>query len=282
MLFILLTLIPLITRAQLDAPINVGPGVGGSSTNPFYDTPFITVNIAPRGIAEVYLECPHQVLVNRVVFCTIYTKDICGNTVGKAYNKTNWGLRPQWKPVVSTPPTPHLEYKDVGLHSAIYFKRKGMYEFYFTPTIVGTYTLSVQSPAWKTLKVPPVAQSVIVMDRVQYCISLGTMATTTASTLRMEQSLAYQAKEKMNVVIQYPPSVPPSYSTTFQSSVGGVGLQEIAARSPLAPGKGSVGDDLSNDGASYGYYDTRGLPYFEAIQKSEDNLMFCETIAKEF
>eukprot|EP01062_Namystynia_karyoxenos_P066718 TRINITY_DN60655_c0_g1_i1.p1 TRINITY_DN60655_c0_g1~~TRINITY_DN60655_c0_g1_i1.p1 ORF type:complete len:314 (+),score=61.65 TRINITY_DN60655_c0_g1_i1:94-1035(+) len=102
-----------------------------------------TRSVTPDLIEELLLSCTDSVLVNRPVFCEIETRDRCGNPEGAPLNETAFATDVR---LVAGDP-----FRSADLVSAVVHKGGGQgvnkYRFYFTPTVVGVFRVSVSVTA---------------------------------------------------------------------------------------------------------------------------------------
>lgn len=108
---------------------------------PYVDIPTDTTAVSEKVQREAVLSCMEESPVFRACNCDILTWDSCGNVYGQSGQEADW--------VVTVT---HMTKGDVSrLVSPIMFLRDGVARFYFTPTAIGPYNVSVARKVTSTL-----------------------------------------------------------------------------------------------------------------------------------
>lgn len=138
---------------------------------PYVDIPTDTSAVSEKVQREAVLSCSETSPVFRACNCDILTWDNCGNIFGKEGQQADW--------VVSV--TNAMTGEVSRLVSPVMFLREGVARFYFTPSTIGHYTVSVSRSPTSTLPSlmtgPDLSAVVIVHDVTATCSdrTLGVM-----------------------------------------------------------------------------------------------------------
>eukprot|EP00744_Colponema_vietnamica_P012275 GILI01017243.1.p1 GENE.GILI01017243.1~~GILI01017243.1.p1 ORF type:complete len:278 (-),score=16.47 GILI01017243.1:139-936(-) len=105
---------------------------------PYVGIPADTTAVSEKVQREVVLSCSEESPVFRACNCDILSWDSCGNIFGLSGQEADWQVS-----------VTHMTHGDVSrLVSPITFLRDGVARFYFTPTVIGPYNVTVwRSPA---------------------------------------------------------------------------------------------------------------------------------------